>query len=283
MTALRKAHGPRPPHGGTDAVLARMRALGAALPPGDGVAVFNGVYLTVTQEIAALVAAGSFADREAAGDLAAYFAGRYLDAVRPSGRRGGARPPACWRALLRVRGSRRVRPLQFALAGINAHVGHDLALAVVDTCRAAGCRPDALRDDFDRVGAVLAGMEMRVREQLMPGPDALEAADPLTHLVGAWSLSRARDAAWAAARVLWALRGCDDAFGECAQRLDSGVALVGRLLLTPVGARPARIAAAAVRSAAVRQAARGAAACRAADGRPPLAQSSGSSTGAISS
>ena len=37
----------------------------------------------------------------------------------------------------------------------------------------------------------------------MPGPDLLEIADPLTHLLGSWSLDRARDGAWSAARLLW--------------------------------------------------------------------------------
>ena len=35
----------------------------------------------------------------------------------------------------------------------------------------------------------------------MPGPDLLQIADPLTHLLGAWSLERARHAAWSAARA----------------------------------------------------------------------------------
>lgn len=105
---------------------------------------------------------------------------------------------------------------------------------MVDTCRARGCEPAALEADFDRVGQVLAGIEARVREELMPGPDLLEAADPLTHLAGTWSLARARDAAWASARLLWMLRDEGEAYEECAARLDAAVGLVSRLLLTPV-------------------------------------------------
>ncbi|MFC4032036.1 DUF5995 family protein [Streptomyces polygonati] len=213
-------------------VLSRMRALNAALPRGDGVAVFNRVYLSVTEEVRRRLAAGAFSDGYAAGELAARFAGRYLAAVEDDA--AGRRPPACWRALLRLRSHRGIAPVQFALAGINAHVGHDLALAVVDTCRAAGCAPPTLEGDFDRVGEVLTGIEIRVREELMPGPDVLEHAEPLTHLIGAWSLERARDAAWAASRLLWALRGSQDAYEECVLRLDAGVALVGRFLLTPL-------------------------------------------------
>jgi hypothetical protein len=214
-------------------VLARMRGAGAGLPYADGVAVFSRVYGLVTEEVAARLAGGGFADRALAADLAVRFAGRFLAAVEDD--TAGRRPPACWRPLFAMRAHPGIRPLQFALAGINAHVGHDLALAVVDTCRAAGCGLGGLEGDFDRVGGVLTSIEERVREELMPGPDLLEAADPLTHLVGSWSLARARDAAWAAARLLWALRGLPDAYDEAESRLDAGVGLVGRLLLTPVG------------------------------------------------
>jgi hypothetical protein len=215
--------------GGVASAAARMRELGGGLTRRDGVRVFTGVYLSVTDEIARRVAAGGFADPEVAGTLAALFAGRYLDAVR------ARRPPACWRPLLRMRAHPGLHPLQFALAGVNAHIGHDLPLAVVDTCRRTGIELPALKGDFDRVGVVLAQIETRVREELMPGPDLLEAAEPLTHLAGTWSLARARDAAWASARLLWALRGTPRAYAECERRLDGAVAVVGRFLLTPVG------------------------------------------------
>ncbi len=84
---------------------------------------------------------------------------------------------------------------------------------------------------------VLVSLEERIREDLMPGPDLLQIADPLTHLLGAWSLDRARDAAWSAARAVWALRELPDLAGEFVERLDTGVGLVGRCLLTPLGTR----------------------------------------------
>ncbi|WP_443070288.1 DUF5995 family protein [Streptomyces sp. WAC05374] len=183
-------------------------------------------------------------------------------AVRSAGRSraavaavaGGGRPPACWRPLFQYRRHPGVRPLQFALAGINAHIGHDLALAVVDTCRTLNCEPADVEGEFDRVGDILTLLEERIREELMPGPDLLEVADPLTHLLGCWSLERARDGAWLAARSLWQLHHLGGRFPELAEefteRLDRSVGLVGRMLLTPL---------------------------------PVGAQSSGSSTGAISS
>ena len=218
--------------GDVGTVVGLMRGMDAALPAADGLAVFNRVYLSVTEEVQRRLAAAGFTDRTAAAELSVRFAGRYLAAVADDA--AGRRPPACWRPLLRMRGRPGIHPLQFALAGINAHIGHDLALAVVDTCRATGRGLPALKADFDRVGEVLTLIEERVREELMPGPDLLDRADPLTHLVGSWSLDRARDAAWAAARLLWALRDTDDAYEECVSRLDAGVGLISRLLLTPL-------------------------------------------------
>ncbi|MET7700180.1 DUF5995 family protein [Streptomyces sp. NPDC005485] len=211
-----------------DTVVLRMRALAAALPERDGIAVFNRVYLAVTEEIDRRLDAGEFADTEAAITLDVRFAERYLNVAEEGW------PPACWRPLLQFRRHPGVRPLQFALAGINAHIGHDLALAVVDACRTLGCEPADLEDEFDRVGDVLVSLEERIREDLMPGPDVLQIADPLTHLLGSWSLERAREATWSAARALWALRGLPDLAEEFGQRLDGAVGFAGRMLLTPL-------------------------------------------------
>lgn len=84
------------------------------------------------------------------------------------------------------------------------------------------------------MGDLLVSLEEHIREDLMPGPDLLQIADPLTHLLGSWSLERARQATWAAARALWALRGLPDLAEEFAERLDAAVGLAGRMLLTPL-------------------------------------------------
>lgn len=213
-------------------VAARMREIGAGLPPHDGVAVFNRVYLSVTEERERRPAGGHFESRSASGDLGTRFAARYTDAVDADAAGDGT--PACWRPLFRLRRHPSVHPLQFALAGINAHTGHDLPLALVDTCRARGAGPEELEADFERIGELLTGLEERIREELMPGPDLLDVADPLTHLVGSWSLERARGGAWAAFRALWELRAAGELLEEMARGLDATVGLAGRCLLTPL-------------------------------------------------
>ncbi|WP_240138637.1 DUF5995 family protein [Streptomyces sp. MUM 178J] len=215
-----------------DGVVERMRLLRGGLPASDGVAVFNRVYLSVTEEVGRRIERGEFPDRAAAVTLDVLFADRFLSAVDTA--EAGGRPPACWRPLFQYRRHPGLRPVQFALSGINAHIGHDLALAVVDACRALGCVPGDLEDEFERVGDILVLLEEHIREELMPGPDLLEVADPLTHLLGSWSLERARGAAWSAARLLWGMREMDGLAEEFTERLDTGVGLVGRCLLTPL-------------------------------------------------
>ncbi|MDF6022296.1 DUF5995 family protein [Streptomyces sp. JH34] len=212
-------------------VIERMRGFRSHWPPGDGVAVFNEVYLTVTETLGRHLSDGAFRDREAVSTLDVRFAERYLAAVDTAV--SGGLPPECWRPLFQYRLHPGVRPLQFALAGINAHIGHDLALAVVDTCRTLGCAPVDLEEEFERVGDLLVMLEEQIREDLMPGPDLLQVADPLTHLAGAWSLERAREASWSAARMLWRLRGAPPLAEEFRSRMDAGAGLVGRFLLTP--------------------------------------------------
>src|SRR5882724_9249159 len=97
-----------------DMVVSRLRALDVALPERDGVAVFNRVYLAVTEAVDRRIDAGRFADARAAIALDVRFAERYLAAVDTVA--DGRRPPACWRPLFQLRRHPGVRPLQFALA-----------------------------------------------------------------------------------------------------------------------------------------------------------------------
>ncbi|MEV7770624.1 DUF5995 family protein [Kitasatospora sp. NPDC086791] len=214
-------------------VVGRLREIGAGLPPADGVAVFNRLYLDVTEAVRDRIADGLFADAAAMAELDVLFAGRYLRAVAADA--AGQEPPACWRPLFALRAHPGVHPLQFALAGMNAHIQHDLPLAVVDTCRRRGCEPAGIEEDYHRINGVLAEVETAVRERLMPGPDLLEYAEPLTHLLGTWSVEAAREGAWSTVRAFWELRRLPGAARALAGALDGSVGLLGRALLLPLG------------------------------------------------
>ncbi|GAA2822867.1 DUF5995 family protein [Kitasatospora paracochleata] len=215
-----------------DQVIARMDELRAALPPSDGVAVFNGMYLTVTRLVRERLDQAYFDDPAAMAELDGLFAGRYLAAVDDD--RAGRRPNPCWRPLFDLRATPGIHPLQYALAGMNAHIEHDLPLAVLDTCRSLGRHPEQLATDYHRINDLLAQVEDQVRDELLPGPDDLPVAAPLMHVVGVWSIDRAREAAWASVLALWELRRVRPAYQLAVDALARSVGMVSRALLTPL-------------------------------------------------
>lgn len=224
-------------------VIEEMRLLGAVLPVRDGVADFHRMYLHVTERVGAAVAARSFRDAVFMERLDCVFAGLYLDACRAS---DDSRSSA-WQPLFELRAQPGTASLQYALAGMNAHINFDLGLALVRTCRQLGRTLDSpgVRADFLAINALLAAEVQAVRESYLAGA-ALHvdrAASPVLNIVGGWSIEAARDAAWLSATVQWALQGRRDAYANYLDSRASFVGLVTRQLLTPVtfpAPRPAR-------------------------------------------
>src|SRR3954454_5993136 len=122
-----------------DDVLERMAAIDAALPPEDGVAYFNRMYGEVTRLVDSAVDAKSFRAAEFLPRLDVHFANLYFEAYAAD--LAGAPVPPAWAPLFQARRRPGVLPIQLALAGMNAHIPHDLPPAVVDTCRELMVRP----------------------------------------------------------------------------------------------------------------------------------------------
>ncbi|WP_134774199.1 DUF5995 family protein [Ornithinimicrobium flavum] len=216
-------------------VVAALRALDTELDRGDGVWHFNRMYLQVTELVEQRLHEGYFADDRFMERLDVVFAQLYLDAVH--GDRVGLVPPPCWEPVLASRRTA-LAPIQFAVAGMNAHINHDLPVAVVTTCRQLGIDPTTrqVRSDYDKVSAVLAEVHEQVRQSFLDGI-ALEVdreLTPLLTLVGSWSVARAREAAWVNSEVLWALRAAPLLQEEFRASLSRTVGLVGRTLLVQV-------------------------------------------------
>jgi uncharacterized protein DUF5995 len=191
-------------------VVARMEAIAAALPAADGVARFNDLYLAVTRAVLADTQGGAFEAPAFLARLDVVFAGLYFDAVDAGN--AGRRPGHAWRPLFARRRTGGIAPLQFAIAGMNAHINHDLAVALVAVMQELGVRPDLdtpHHRDYVKVNAVLARVEDQVKRRFMDELLGLadEALGRLDDVVAMWSVARARDAAWTNARTLWSLRG----------------------------------------------------------------------------
>lgn len=218
-------------------VLVRMEAIAAGLSPHDGVACFNHLYLEVTQAVDGRVATAGFADPAFLSALDVAFAGLYFDAVGDAA--AGRKPARAWRPLFEARGRAGIAPIQFALAGMNAHINHDLPIALVRTFEQLGTSPDTdapAHADYQRVNATLSAVEEQVKAAYATG--LVGVADHvlgrLDDVVAMWSIEAARDAAWQHAELLWSVRKQPHLYDMALDALDGLCGLAGRGLLVPV-------------------------------------------------
>lgn len=227
------------PIGSIPEAVAQMEAIGASLPPADGVACFNRMYLTVTQAVGAAVRAGDFTSSAFLDQLDVTFANHYFAALAPPA--PGAPSHRCWDVLLDERASTARTPLQFALAGMSAHINHDLVLALVETFSAMGLSPhdEAAKGDYDKVNALLDRLEPGIRKSF--GADLPYATPEIEDVEsdGAdWTIAMARAAAWDDAAALWLVHSHPRLRGEYEDLLDRSVAAIGICLLLPVAEHP---------------------------------------------
>jgi Family of unknown function (DUF5995) len=190
-------------------VIARMHAIDASLGRKDGVAIFDRLYLQVTLAVDAAGAGTVFEDPRFLERLDVVFAGLYFDAEATIA--SGGPCPVAWRPLMQTRSEVR-EPIQFALAGMSAHISHDLPIAIVTTCQELGLAPDdgsAVHRDYQRVDGLLATVETQVAGWFDTGLIAdIEDVTPkkTDEALAMFSLVAARDVAWEHAKLLWRLR-----------------------------------------------------------------------------
>ena len=216
-------------------VVEQMQSINVGLDPDDGVCVFNTVYREVTEHIGALLQQGGhFLDDVAMTDLDVRFAGHWLSAYDAAA--GHRAIPKAWTPLFSSRHQATVLPIQFALAGMNTHIEHDLPLAVVRTCQAHDLEPSDLRADYDAVNVVLAEVEGEVRRTFLAevGRELDDRVGPVVHLASAWNIVKAREVAWVTAETIWELRRTEFLLGRFLTGLGHTVGMASRALLTPV-------------------------------------------------
>ena len=219
-------------------VVAIMTAIDAQLPDADGLKWFNRLYLNVTRAVQRAGEGSGFLDGPFIAVLDVVFANLYFDAVAAGDANPASAPPA-WRPLFLTRHTSGLARIQFALAGMNAHINRDLPDALVQTCLARSlvlADPSPQHDDFERVNAILEAVEEQAKPELAVGlvGDIDRMAGRLDDVLAMWSIRAARDAAWTHGRVLWQLAPkplLRDAFF---QSLDRFTGFAGRGLLVPV-------------------------------------------------
>jgi hypothetical protein len=220
-----------------DDVIQIMETIDATCTDGDGLKWFNWLYLSVTRAVEARVNSGEFLDAAFMAALDVQFAGFYFGALSAS--LSGGTAPGCWQAMFEQRSQDAIARIQFAVAGINAHINHDLPEAVVAACKASSIRPEHGTSEYTSYTALNTTLDSLIdtaKKELnfrLLG-DALPDFSNLDATLEAWSVSAAREAAWNNAEILWQLGGTQLLSGAFMQNLDGLTELASRTLLVPV-------------------------------------------------
>ena len=214
-------------------VLAVMQSIDGLLPSSDGLKWFNKLYMMVTQRIDLKPPPNGWEDATWLTRLAVVFANFYFTAIA-NALEQNPDVASSWRALFEARNKTGVDRIQFALTGMNAHINHDLALALLQTNDELHLTPPLQspeHDDYEQVNGLL--------EQVLPSALNLLAAGivgelaqdtgKVGRLLAIWNVRAARDLAWDFAGHLRNLEGASRDLALEAQDKLSGV--IGRMLL----------------------------------------------------
>ncbi len=219
-------------------VIDRMRTLDGRLPAHDGFAWFNRLYLRVTERVHEALGAGAFQAPRFLTHLDVTFATLYFRAVEAARAGATERAPAAWAPLVDTRSRSDIAPVQFAFAGMEAHIGYHLPIALVETSAALGCdlaHDSAPHDDFKRVNDILAGVEEEVKDWFDGSYPSGSLLGRLEEHAALWSVARARERAWTAAEELAGLGDAPAERERFLRDLGAAVGQAGCALLQPTG------------------------------------------------
>jgi hypothetical protein len=225
-----------PPQSVAD-VLQTMQTIDSTCIDGDGLKWFNWLYFQVTRAAENLINGGGFHDAAWLAELDVQFARLYFSAL--NGFLTGGECPECWQAMLSVRDKTRIARIQFALAGINAHINHDLCIAIVATSTNTGTVPRDGTPQYSDYTAVNAPLDSLIEtaKQTLHVRLLGDALPPVSHLedtIAAWGTSAAREQAWNNAEILWLLKNTPLITASYLEGLDGLTTFAGKALLVPV-------------------------------------------------
>lgn len=214
-------------------VVVAFEAIDQALPDSDGLKWFNGLYLSVTKAVDQSVGANEWQNPAWISRLDVLFARLYLTAL------AGPDTPQCWQVFFNARHDARLARLQFALAGMNAHIDHDLSIAVVRTCREFGVEPQhgsPIYQDFTKVNTLLNGLIDQTKKELMVSllGDVIPDLGKLEDMVAGLGIGATREIAWTNAEILWQTQSVPFLADRFTDGLDRLATLAGSALLIPL-------------------------------------------------
>jgi hypothetical protein len=224
------------PPASTANVIAVIQRIDALLPSNDGLKWFNKLYLMVTQRIDAQAPQNGWNNSGWLTRLDVVFAGFYFAAVTGALQQN-PHTASSWDALFEARYRAGVDRIQFALAGMNAHINHDLALALLQTdddLQLAPAMQSPEHNDYENVNGLLEQVLPQALNFLAAGIVGELAQDTgkVGRLLAIWNIRAARDLAWDFADHIRDLTGASRDLALDAQDKLTGV--IGRTFLLPV-------------------------------------------------
>jgi hypothetical protein len=219
-----------------DEVISRMESLDAALLSNHGLKWFNLLYLLVTKEVKAHPSANGWNNEQWVTRLDVVFANFYFTAVA-NFLNHQAVPPKSWQVLFNAKHQAGIDRIQFALAGMNAHINHDLALALLQTNAELGLNPGLLsleHADYERVNKLLEAVLPKALEFLAVGllGEIAQSTGKIGRLLAIWNVRAARDLAWDFSAHLHILPGL--ARNAALRVQDQVTGALGQSLLLPL-------------------------------------------------
>jgi hypothetical protein len=201
----------------------------------DRRAIFVGAYLTITSAMDEAIEAGEFRDGPWVQSYLVNFAQLYMEAFRAFEQGDLEHVPTAWRVAFELSANGEGLAIQHLLLGVNAHINHDLAIALMRS----GIDPDRpMRyDDHTGVNEVLKRTANTLQEHVerLYSP-ALRILD---EIFGQWDeefsclmVDRARESAWAHCLDLVGCT-CEDDEAAVMRRIDEHAGALAHLIATP--------------------------------------------------
>lgn len=223
------------PPASIDEVIRIMEKLDAALTENDGLKWFNLLYLQVTHQVQQHPPQDGWKAPIWLVRLDVIFATLYFNAIADS--LSGKAIPSSWQALFEARQRTGIDRIQFALAGMNAHINHDLALALLainNEMHQGFSAGTPEHQDYQHVNDLLEAVLPQALTLLATGILGQFAEDTgkIGKLLAIWNVRVARDLAWAFAEHVQSLPPPFQSFALASQ--DQFTGTLGRSLLVPI-------------------------------------------------
>jgi hypothetical protein len=219
-------------------VIAVIKEIDLVLPSSDGLKWFNLLYLMVTKEVLAHPPQNGWLRPGWLSHLDVVFANLYFLAIK---RLAGnfSSMPSSWSARFEARHRAGIDRIQFALAGMNAHINHDLPFALEQTNKELDVDPGHAspeHDDFEQVNNILESVLPNALEFLATGILGQIAQDSgkIGRLLAMWNVRKARDTGWENSDILEQTEKLPLLQRQFVAVLDRVTGLASRGLLLPI-------------------------------------------------